>query len=267
MDRNPKRRAARAMAWAAVPVLLAAGCSSDASEPDDDAGAETSAEAAPTPEPVRFTTLPESCATVRESTVEEFVPEADPVAGQTLTSSDVTSSATCLWNGLDGYQYRSLTVALRRYDSDLAIGSGDERAAGYAEQVVEEITGDDANQDVDAGPLDETGEEATSLAWTVTKTDDDQEQDYRQHRVVARLGNVVVTVDYNGAGLEGDDMPGADGIASGAIAVAREAVAALDASGDGTGAEAEGGDDTSGGDEPPGNEQDAPAEDGGGDNG
>ncbi|MFR9726297.1 DUF3558 domain-containing protein [Streptomyces sp. MS19] len=274
MDRNAKRLAVRTAAWAAVPVLLAAGCSSDSSGSDDGAGSDGPTSAAPAPEPVRFAALPDVCATVGADLIGEYVPRADPEDGDTLTSSDTTSSATCLWSGLDDYQFRSLTVSLRRFDSDLSIGSGDERAAGYAEQVTEEVTGDDANQDVETGALDEAGDEAGWIGYSVTKTDeDDNEQDYRENRVVARVDNVVLTVDYSGAGLEGEDMPGADAIADGAVAVAREATARLDAWGeenaggapesDGSGAPDESGDSgESEENEPPGNAQDKPDDNG-----
>ncbi len=248
-SRPTSRVAVRALAWAALPVLLVAGCSSDSG--DDTTDDEPAPSASPTPDPVRFATLPEPCSTVGEDTIGEIVPEADPAAGETLSSSDTSASGACLWSGLDDYQFRSLTVALRRFDSDLSIGSGDERAGEYLQQMTEEISGDDANRDLESGDLAETGDAAVTLGYTVTKEAEDGEQDYRQHRVVARTGNVVVTVDYSGAGFEGDDMPGADSVREAAETAAREAVAAVDAS---EGA-ADGGNEGNGGDE--GNEENA----------
>ncbi|UCM89559.1 DUF3558 domain-containing protein [Streptomyces marincola] len=228
-SRPAPRLAVRALAWAALPVFLVAGCSSDSG--DDTTDDEPAPSASPTPEPVRFAALPEPCSTLGEDTVGDIVPEADPAAGETLSSSDTSTSGACLWSGLDDYQFRSLTVALRRFDSDVTIGSGDERAEEYLRQMSDEVTGDEANRDVEAADLGDTGESAVTIAYTVTKeTEEEGEQDYRQHRVAARTGNVVVTVDYAGAGFEGDDMPGADTVREAAEAAAREAVAAVDAS-------------------------------------
>ncbi|MDT0321086.1 DUF3558 domain-containing protein [Streptomyces millisiae] len=253
MDRTASRRpasrlAVRALALAALPVLLVTGCSSSSDSSDDATQDNEPQSVAPTPEPVRFEGLPEPCETISQDTIGEVVPQADPEAGETLSSSDTATSAACLWSGLDDFQFRSLTVALRRFDSDLSLGSGDERATEYLQQMVDEVTGDDANRDVESAELAETGDAATSVAYSVTKTGDgeDDEQDYRQQRVVSRVGNVVLTLDYSGAGFEGDDMPSADSVREAAETAAREAAAAVDASADATGGEAE---------------EDAPAED------
>ncbi|MGP3970466.1 DUF3558 domain-containing protein [Streptomyces sp. 6N223] len=224
-----------ALAWAAVPVLLLAGCSGGGS---GDSGEEAAAEdqqprtQAPSPEPVRFSTLPEPCSTLGEDTVEQVVPKADPKRGDTLTTSDTGTSGACLWSGLKDYQFRSLTVSLRRFDSDLAIGSGDERAEDYMTQLVEEITGDDANKDVDEAQLAEPGEGgATSISYSVTKESEDGDpQKYVQQRVVARTGNVVVTIDYSGAGFEDADNPSVESVREDAETAATEVVAAVDAS-------------------------------------
>ncbi|MDT0343425.1 DUF3558 domain-containing protein [Streptomyces litchfieldiae] len=234
-SRRTSRFAVRAVALAALPALLVAGCTSSGSG-EDTADDEPRQSSEPTPEPVRFAELPEVCSTIGEGTIGELVPEADPAAGETLSSTDTAASGACLWSGLEEYQFRSLTVALRRFDSDLTLGTGDERADEYLRQMAEEITGDDANQDVESAELAETGESALSLAYTVVKeSEEDGEQEYRQQRVVARLANVVITVDYSGAGFEGDDMPGADTVKEAAETAAREAVAAVDASAEATG--------------------------------
>lgn len=229
MDRKASRLAVRLTALAAVPVLFAAGCSSSDPAPEDD---EAQSSEAPTPEPVRFAELPDACSLVSGDTVAEVVPEADPEDGEELRSSNTSTSGACLWSGLDEYQFRSLTVSLRRFDSDPAVGSGDERATAYLQQMVEEVTGDDANQEPAAEELPETGDEAVSVAYRVTREADDAEHDYTQQRVAVRTGNVVVTVDYSGAGFEGDDQPGAGDIKEAADRTALEAVTRLDAAGE-----------------------------------
>ncbi|UED84929.1 DUF3558 domain-containing protein [Streptomyces profundus] len=230
MVRKASRRVVRLTALAAVPVLLAVGCSSSS---DDSASEEDNAPAseAPSPEPVRFAELPEPCSLVGGDTIGDVVPEADPEDGAALESSNTSASAACLWNGLDEYQFRSLTVSLRRFDSDPAVGSGDERAGAYLQQMVEEVTGDEANHEPAAEELPETGDEAVSIAYAVTKEADGDEHDYRQQRVVVRTGNAVVTVDYSGAGFQGDDLPGAGGIKEAADLTAQEVVTNLEASG------------------------------------
>lgn len=227
-----------AVAWAAVPVLLLAGCTGGGSDSGSgDSGGEAADDQqprtqAPSPEPVRFTTLPEPCSTIGEDTVEQVVPKADPKRGDALSSGDTSTSGACLWSGLDDYQFRSLTVSLRRFDSDLAIGSGDERATEYVTQLVREVTGDAANKDVDEAQLAEPGEDgATSISYNVTKeSENGDEQEYRQQRVVARTGNVVVTIDYSGAGFEDADNPSVESVKESAEMAAETAVAAVDAS-------------------------------------
>ncbi|RMI28024.1 DUF3558 domain-containing protein [Streptomyces triticirhizae] len=249
MDRKASRLAVRLTALAAVPVLFAAGCSSSDPAPETD---DSQPSQEPTPEPVRFAELPDACAMVSGDTVDAVVPEADPASGEELQSSNTTTSAACLWSGLDEYQFRSLTVSLRRFDSDLAVGSGDERATAYLQQMVDEITGDEANREPEAEELPETGDEAVSIAYQVTREADDTEQDYTQQRVVVRSGNVVLTVDYSGAGFEGDDQPGAGDIKEAADRTAQEAVTRLDAAGEEAAAEGDaGGESESGADAEP----------------
>ncbi|WP_049572288.1 hypothetical protein [Streptomyces sp. SBT349] len=233
MDRHASRPvsrlALRALTWAALPALLVVGCTSDSGgdTSDDEAREET----APSPEPVRFSALPDPCSVLGEDTVGEAVPEADPVGGETLTSNDTTTSGACLWSGLDAYQFRSLTVALRRFESDVAIGSGAERAGEYVRQMAEEISGDEANRDVESADLRDTGDWAVTLGYTTTvESEEEGEQDYRQHRVVVQTDNVVITLDYSGAGFEGDDMPGADSVKETAEATARQVLQAVESS-------------------------------------
>ncbi|MGK5530094.1 DUF3558 domain-containing protein [Streptomyces sp. URMC 129] len=233
MNRTVSRLAVRTLAWAAVPVLFAAGCSSSSSDSGEDTADDAPQSVAPSPEPVRFTSLPEACSTLSEDVIADVVPEADPKEGETLTAADAETSGACLWSGLDEYQFRSLTVALRRFESDVALGSGDERAGAYLTQMVEEVTGDDAHTDLETAELAEAGDAATSIGYTVVKESDEEgEQEYRQQRIVARTGNVVVTLDYSGAGFEGDDMPSAEDIKEAAETAAREAVTTVNASAD-----------------------------------
>lgn len=237
MDRTVKpfgrgRAARHLLACAAASALLITGCSSGSGgEPDD---GEPPA-ASPTPEPVRFTDLPNACRTVDAETVEKVVPEASDDKGEELPSENVAVTSTCLWSGLDGYDFRSLTVTLKRFDSDLSLGSGDSRAGQYLESQTAEITEDEANEKVKEAELAELGDESVSIGFTAEKKNGDSSREFRQHRVVTRSANVVVTVDYAGTGFESADLPSADDVRKGAEVVASEVLAAVDATADAEG--------------------------------
>jgi len=229
MHRNATRIAVRTLACAAVPMLLVAGCSSD-SGGDDSAkpspSPSTSSSAPPSPAPVKFTTLPDPCKTLSKGTVEDVVPEAE-TAGKNLGSKDADGYGTCLWSGLDGFQYRALTVSLKRFDSDVTLGSGAERAAKYAGQQVAAVAQDRENKKVKDTPLDGVGDQATAVAFETEKKNGKKSEDYRERRIVAVTGNVVVTVDYEGAGFETGETPSAEEIRKGAEKAAKEAVKAI----------------------------------------
>ncbi|WP_031511465.1 DUF3558 domain-containing protein [Streptomyces megasporus] len=228
MHHNAKRTAVRTLACAAVPMLLVAGCSGGSGE-DDSAKPSPSvstSSAPPSPAPVKFTTLPDPCKTLSKKTIGDVVPEAKE-AGKNLGSKDADGYGTCLWSGLDGYQYRTLTVSLKRFDSDVTLGSGDERAAEYAGQQVAAVSKDEANEKVKDAPLDGVGDQATSISFETEKKSGKKTEDYRKQRVVAVTGNVVVTVDYEGAGFESDKTPKAEDIRKGAEKAAKEAVEAI----------------------------------------
>lgn len=236
-------------AWAAVPVLIfvgVAGCSDDGDSGSDGSSASDQADSSPSRDagngprpdgqspsvaPARFDDLPEPCSTVDKDTIKDVVPAADPKDGKEIESNDTSLSAACLWAGVnDKYQFRSLTVSLRRFESDPAVGSGDERAQAYTTQLAEEITGDDAHENVETKQLDEPGDDgATSISYTEEKqSEEGDKHEYREQRVIARVGNVVVSVDYSGAGFEGADPPKAKTIRDNAQTAAAVAVAALE---------------------------------------
>ena len=79
-----------------------------------------------------------------------------------------------------------------------------------------------------------TGDEATAVSYDLKK----KEGSFKQQTIVARVENVVVTLDYNGAGLAGDKSPSAADLLKDAKKAAKEAVAAVTASNKGEGADA-----------------------------
>ncbi|MFI5689869.1 DUF3558 family protein [Streptomyces sp. NPDC051636] len=235
---------------AAVPLMLvAAGCSSDSGSDDGAKGAgqtagdgagSASASASPTVQAAAYAKLPEPCAVLSKKTLGELVPKGAK-SGKEGTSSDVSSRASCSWssldnNGVKGSQFRWLNVSLLRFDSDANRGSGEKQAeVYYADQVkaAKSVTGAKNSK---SEPVAGTGDEATLVRYDLKK----KEGGFKQQTVVTRVENVVVTVDYNGAGLAGEKTPSADGLTKAAEKAAKEAVAAVSAAnGQGSGGSSE----------------------------
>ncbi|MTE20435.1 DUF3558 domain-containing protein [Streptomyces sp. TRM43335] len=225
MHRNATRTAIRTLACAAVPMLLVAGCSSDSGDKEraEPSASTSTSSAPPSPAPVKFTELPDPCKTLSKDTIKDVVPKAEE-SGKNLGSKDADGYGTCLWTGLDGYQHRTLTVSLKRFDSDLTLGSGAERAAEHAGRQVAAIGEDKENEKVENAPLDGVGDQATAISFETKRKNGKETVDYREQRIVAVTGNVVVVVDYEGAGLEKGGTPKAEDIREGAVKAAKDAV-------------------------------------------
>ncbi|MGW7268669.1 DUF3558 domain-containing protein [Streptomyces sp. NPDC054842] len=230
---------------AAVPVMLvAAGCSSDSGSGDDaKKSAEQSAKASPSAtaeaiEPAAYAKLPDPCSVVSKKTLGDLVPEAKK-SGNEGKSDDLSIRGNCYWdsldsNGVKGSQYRWLNVAMLRFESD-ARGGGDKLAHAYYEKQVAGAQAVTGAKNTKSEPVSGTGDEATAVRYELKK----KEGSFRQQTVVARVENVVVTVDFNGAGLAGDKAPDAGDLMKDARKAAKEAVAAVAAAnGDGGGASA-----------------------------
>ncbi|CAL9480172.1 DUF3558 family protein [Streptomyces sp. Tu 3180] len=244
-QRNQRaKRLTRALVCAgAVPVMLvAAGCSSDSGSEegkDKAAGASASASASPSPtvRAAAYKTLPESCKVLAKKTLEDLAPKAK--AGKEGNSDDVSTRASCSWssldnNGVKGSQFRWLNVSLLRFESDATRGAGDELAKEYYDKQVRDAQAAEGARKTEAEPLAGTGDEATAVRYELKK----KEGTFKQQTVVARVENVVVTLDYNGAGLAGDRTPSADDLMKDAKKAAAEAVAAVtkaNGAGSGTG--------------------------------
>lgn len=220
-------RLVRALACAAVPVVLAAGCSSGS---DDDKSASDdkqspSPSASPTVTAARYAKLPEPCGTLAKKTVSGMVPGAKSAKGKTLPSADTNESGSCLWTGLDGYQYRSLTVSLKRFDSDQTLGAGDKRAATFASQQSRKAATAEGAKKVKTAAVSGVGEQASTVR-SQSKKDGDT---FRNQTVVARTANVVITVEYDGAGYEKAKTPDADKLLKDARSAAKDVVEAVSA--------------------------------------
>ncbi|MFC9246030.1 DUF3558 domain-containing protein [Streptomyces sp. NPDC057136] len=223
-------RLSRILACAAVPVMLVvAGCSSDDGNKNSDASASASAKpTAPTVEPAKFSELPDPCKAIAKKTISSLVPKAKVKDGTPGKSSDVSARAGCSWNGLDdngvkGSQYRWLDIGFTRFASDQSLGSGAKRATeDYTKQVAKAQATEDAKK-LRTAAVDGIGEQATAITYDLTKTS----EDFEYATVVARTGNVVVTLTYNGAGYAGAKAPSASDVLKGAEKAAKEAVASV----------------------------------------
>lgn len=223
--RTASRLAGGLVACAVVPALLA-GCSSGSGGSDsgsDAAGSATPTTSAPPPlAPVKYATLPDSCKAATAATVGALVPKVKDARGDAATTSDLQTRSGCSWtgNGKDGYQYRWLSVTLQRFPSDPQLGSGEDQARS---RYTDEVRDLGAAAGFTASPVTGVGDQATSVAGKATVAKVTSQND----TVVARSGNVVVIVEYNGAGLVGKKNPSAQTVVSGAERAAKDAVASL----------------------------------------
>lgn len=205
---------------AAVPAVLLAACSGS----DDPAADTASAPATPTTPPLapaKFATLPGGCATVGKATVTALVPKAKSPAGTPAASQDTGTRAGCSWtgNGSDGFQYRWLSVTLQRFGSTATASAEQQAKNRFAAQLAQ--LGKTPGADTSAAQG--IGDQADSVVVKATESKVTSQND----TLVARTGNVVVIVEYNGAGLEGKKNPTASAVRSGAERAAKEVVAAI----------------------------------------
>jgi hypothetical protein len=235
--RRPAPRHALILACAgAVPALLLAGCSSGG-DPDSgsdgsstagstsgssagkDAGTGTATEG--TLAPARFSTLPDACGSVAKATVASLVPAAKSSAGKPAKTDDATSRSGCSWtgNGKDGYQYRWLSVTFQRFTSTAGTSAEDQAEERFTDQAADFGKGKSAKTTAVKG----VGDQATSVAAKATVAKVTSQND----TVLVRTGNVVVIVEYDGAGLAGKKNPSASTVDSGALRAAKDAVAAV----------------------------------------
>ncbi|WP_437017354.1 DUF3558 family protein [Streptomyces sp. enrichment culture] len=235
-DQRAKRLPRLLVCAAAVPVMLVAtGCSSGSGDGDGKAAKATasaaspSASPSPTVRPAAYAKLPEPCEVLSKDTLGDLVPKAGK-SGKEGTSDDVGTRGNCSWSSLEdhgvkGSQFRWLNVSLLRFESDVARGAGDDLAREYYRKQVQDAQATEDAQKVKAEPVAGTGDEATAVRYDLKKKDGT----FKQQTVVARVENVVVTLDYNGAGLAGDTTPDADDLMKDARKAAEEVVAAVKA--------------------------------------
>ncbi|BBC94407.1 hypothetical protein HEP81_03440 [Streptomyces griseofuscus] len=245
-QRNRRLRRALVCAAAVPAVLITAACSSDsgdskpksdgtsASKPAGDS-ASPSASSSPTVAPATYKTLPDACKALSKKTLGDMVPKADS-SGKKGSSDEPSSRASCSWsslsnNGVKGSQFRWLNISLLRFDSDTTRGSGNTQAHTYFTNQVKDAQSVGGAKNAKVVPVSGTGDEATSVRYDLSK----KEGLFKQETLVARAENVVVTLDYNGAGLAGDKTPDPEDLAKSAEKALKEAVASVSAANSGTG--------------------------------
>lgn len=212
MHRSAHRLTRILAASAAVPaILLATGCSM-LSGGDDGGGSESTPsqkpEATPTVKAAKFSKLPDACSSIPEKTVKKLVPKVKSPSGTAVKSSDAAARGGCTWSGLDdnglkGSDFRWLDVSFQRYESDLSLGTGEKRAEAYFKKQSLLLAKPEGGKEVSTGRAEGVGDEAATVSYETTK---DKEQ-YVNQTVIARTANVVVTVNYNGSGLQGAKDP------------------------------------------------------------
>ncbi|MFP3988685.1 DUF3558 domain-containing protein [Streptomyces sp. E11-3] len=241
MHRSAPRITRILAACAAVPVILAAsGCSSDSGDGgsgSDKKDTGTQSSAAPdsgagdkpaTVKKAAFDKLPEVCETLSGKTIDALVPEAEKKSGKVAKSDNINNRASCSWNGLDtkgtkGSQYRWLAVSLQRFDSNQTVGSGEDQAkAQLAKKAAEPEAGGEA-KNLKSKPLKGVGNEAVLVTFDKKK----KEGDFKDQRIVARVENAILVLDYSGAGLAGAKSPDAADMAKDATSAAEEVAAAI----------------------------------------
>ncbi|MGY5122325.1 DUF3558 family protein [Streptomyces sp. 900105755] len=245
--RKAQRRAGRLrrglVCAAAVPAvaLFATACSSgsDAAAQGTGGGSDSSSSAAgstdtggssaasPEVQAAKYAKLPKPCAVLSQKTLTSLVPKGVK-SGKEGTSDDVATRGSCSWssldsNGVKGSQFRWLNISFLRFDSDAGRGSGEKQAEAYYTSQVQGAQSVAGAKNTKSVPVSGAGDQATAVRYDLKK----KEGAFKQQTVVARVANVVVTLDYNGAGLAGGKAPDADALTKAAEKAAAEAVGSV----------------------------------------
>ncbi|RAJ49583.1 MULTISPECIES: DUF3558 domain-containing protein [unclassified Streptomyces] len=245
-QRKVRLRRALVCAAAVPAVLITAACSSDSgdSKPKSDGASASksasdstspSASSSLTAAPGAYKTLPNACKALSSKTLGDMVPKAD-TSGKKGGSDEPSSRASCSWsslsnNGVKGSQFRWLNVSLLRFDSDAARGSADAQAHTYFTNQVKDAQSVSGAKNAKVSAVSGTGDEATSVRYDLSK----KEGLFKQETLVARVENVVVTLDFNGAGLAGDKTPDPDDLAKSAQKALKETVDSVSSANSGGG--------------------------------
>ncbi len=229
---RPAQRITRILACAAVvpAILVASGCSLLSGSDDNDGGSD-GAGANPSSAPssagpahqAAFSKLPDPCKTVTSGTLGDLVPEAH--SGTLGKSEDTSLRGSCSWssldnNGVKGSQFRWLNVSLARFESDSTRGSGDKLAGDYYAKQIAAAKATEGATNAHTSPVADTGDQASAVRYDLKK----KEGAFKQQTVIVRTKNVVVSIDFDGAGLAGEKTPDANALMQDAQRAAKETV-------------------------------------------
>ncbi|GHH88655.1 hypothetical protein GCM10017771_34910 [Streptomyces capitiformicae] len=244
IERSVRAPRARVLVGAAVApmMLLAVGCSSG-SDSDKASGDDVPSEVVEsalndtsTPEVVEaaYAVLPNACEVFSEKTLKSLVPEGAK-SGKAINTAEANVTGDCRWtsldnNGVDGSQYRWLSVSLHLLESDATNGPGEDRAHSAFESKVTAAQAVDGAKGAKSEPVTGTGDEATAVRYNLEKKG---EGTFKQQTIVVRTENVVITLDYNGAGLAGEKTPDAAALLKSAKSAAKEVVEAVEEANEG----------------------------------
>lgn len=210
-------RVARTLACTAVaiPALLVAGCSSD-SGGSEDASSAASPSSSQSPAPVKYKNLPNGCETLSKGTLKDLVPKKDRT--KPIRSENANDNGGCVWSGLKKYDARILSVTMKRLDSDTTRGSGEKQATSEYQHQMDDTGDNKDNKKVKQTKLSGVGDQATTFDFEAKEAG----ETYHKDQSVVRDSNVVLTVTYQGAGLEGGKKPDSGELKSGAEKAAKE---------------------------------------------
>lgn len=227
--RPAPRRALIAACAAAATALLLTGCSSgggsdsgkDPSTSGSSAGDGSDGGKGTAPAAAKFRTLPDACGSVPAATVSALVPKAKAAAGKPAKSDDTSVRGGCSWtgNGKDGYQYRWLSVTFQRFTPAAGASAEDQAKERFADQAAQLGKAKGATSTAVSG----VGDQAVSVAARETVAKVTSQND----TVLVRTGNVLVIVEYDGAGLAGKKNPSSATVDAGALRAAKDAAAAV----------------------------------------
>lgn len=228
MHRIPPQLTRLLTCAAVIPAVFVTGCSylpgSDAKESSSKSASGTASDnPSPTVAAAKYSELPKPCSTLSKKTIEALVPKTKNTSGTTGKSADADARGTCSWNGLNGFQYRWLDVSLQRFTSDPTLGSGDSRAEKYFAKQVHSAKPASGAKNFKTATAGGVGDQVTTISYSVKKDG----EEFKNQTVIARAANIVIILNYNGAGYEDAKSPDSAEMLKDAKGAAKEVVAAV----------------------------------------
>ncbi|GAA3876785.1 DUF3558 domain-containing protein [Streptomyces sedi] len=241
----------------ALPVALILGsvaCSGGGGT-EDTGGSATSGDTRTAAGQGRYSGLPEPCGAVRQETLAELLPDADPetYAGEPLATYDTGRRVGCEWRHAEGSDTQRLSVDFQRVisyepevsDDDQAERDFEEFAAEAGVTITEEDSDDNREEDGEDAGGDGTDHVSPNLgdstsaatrkldgighvAFLDDRLTSNDTGDRRQVTLAFRNANVIVTVVYGVSTTRPEAAPDSSRTQSHAESVARQLAEGLD---------------------------------------